>query len=336
MALKHVAVLATAFLLTIAGSPANSTAITIFDDLSDPSINNRSRSVGNSITQPDAASFFTPGFTGSIQSLVLALDCNKTDGSSASCGSGSFGNTAANRAVVTNSNQVPLTSVTGITIGSLIKINGTLQSVYVTAVDTTNKIITLSGPISLSSSASFTFLPQGSFTVSLFANSSLTGIPGSALKSSDLPAGSALGSFSVFDAALYLQDSAIAGANPNATVDFTFDDPFNVELSPNTAYWIELTNGGDNDPTQSNIEWRMLLGNSGTNVSTNYFTDSLDGSSANCGGSRCSWLNGGSSDPFTGPSSYGMEITYVPEPSSFAMLAIALLGIAGIWKIRRS
>jgi hypothetical protein len=98
-----------------------------------------------------------------------------------------------------------------------------------------------------------------------------------------------------------------------------FDQFANVQLDPNSLYWIEVRVNGD-----AVVEWGTTDDISGAGVANNYSAWSLTDDGF--------FLNKGV-DPFPGDNALQMEIDVVPETSTWAMMAVgfATLGFMG-WR----
>jgi len=294
---------------------------------------------GTTAVGPLAQSFITPNFEGRIQSISLDLDCNQNDGSNGTCGTGAstgnYGNTKQVTSAVSNQNTLTLTNATGITVGSWIMGGGpsgiTPGTVYVTAIN--GNTVTLSKPVTIGTNA-VQFLADGSFTVDLYG-STVTGIShtSTALTLASVPTGPPLASYTVFDAGLYLQ---FGGAlDTTAPLLYSVANPFgDLSLAGNTAYWIQLNNNVPNG-TSTLVEWDFMKGASGTGVAGNYWTSQLaDNTTCPSHPTACSWLDGGSSNPLNVAGEFGLDVSYVPEPTSLALLVAGLVGLTGSRRLR--
>lgn len=332
---------------------AHAGPVDIFDSLSDaPPIHPETIFASPMVNNPEGASFVTPGYIGGINSLTLDLNCSKQNGQAAACGAGSYtfhaGDTVATG--VTNSNTVTLNSVAGITVGAFVANPGSgiaTGTVYVTAIN--GNTLTLSKPITISAPKGLEYLSQGSFTVGLYADSAPLSIPGAAGVSTNLPSGTPIATFTVYDASLYVQNPAIATTGtPAPFAQFVFSTPFsNVELAADTPYWIKLSSGSALDPTNTNAAWEFLTDNGGTGVTGNYWTvASYDGSSCVSAGEpsgtpACSYRNGSTklgpskNEPPIQDAVFGMDVTYVPEPGTLALVGGGMLALGLIRGLRR-
>jgi hypothetical protein len=288
------------------------------------------------------AASFTSTVTGDAQSLTLDLNCSGQNGD-AKCASGTYSDAQQvqfKTGATAGSNKLTLNSVTGVTVGSFIQGGGANGiaggTIWVTAINgntlTLSKALTATQASTLNSNGTsgraVLFLPQGSFTVNLYGKTT-TGIPGSSASSTSIPTGSPLASFTVYDAALYVQNNALTNLNPNF-VAYTYTMPFGgLSLKKGTSYWLDLTNLSPGDPTNSGVGWEFLTdSNQAHNVGVK--NEYWYVKNYTCSNKPCSQINGGSTDTIV-DGVFGMELT-VPEPGALAILGTAL---AAVGLIRR-
>lgn len=336
--------------MTAPGSAYAGTVTTLFDSLGDtPVIHPEGINLFSGGSE--AASFQSAGYIGNVQSLTLDLNCSGQNGDPA-CASGTYSDVQQVKyqtGATAGSNQLTLNSVGAITVGSFIEGGGPNGiaggTTYVTAVNTATNTLTLSKALTSTQAADLNsngssgravlFLPQGSFTVSLYAGTT-TGIPGTAASSSSIPTGTPLASFTIYDAALYAANNALTNSNPGY-VPYTYTVPFGyLDLNPNTTYWVELSNGSATDPTNSDVGWEFLTdsnqpGNVG--VAKNYWY--VKNYTCPPGATACSQINGGPGDTIV-RGVFGMELTEAPEPATLSLLGGGLLGLGLIRRRWRS
>jgi hypothetical protein len=122
---------------------------------------------------------------------------------------------------------------------------------------------------------------------------------------------------------------------------YTLATPFGATaLSPNTAYWVELVDSpvvqGPNT-LHTRVFWELMTGGGGTGVVGEYLTDTGLDTTTNCtpvGALACSFRNySASGSGITIPArarnrAFGMDIQYIPEPGSVALLAPAVFALA--------
>jgi hypothetical protein len=350
--------------MSLAAGNAKAGTTDIFDNLSNPAFHGEGVDItgfGNPPfgSDPEAASFFTGNYGGSTSGnigwLTLDLACGAPgDGETTQCGATptngltdgdgeNYGNGKTIQTTISGSTTIALNSVSGIQVGDLLELGtASRPAAYVTAVCAAvgpgcaaANTITVSASVSVSATEAISFMHQGAITVSLFDDSA-SNIPGSSTTTNDQPAGSALSSFTVYDAQLYLTNSA----TDSGGVPFRFNSPFgSTQLQPNTAYWIELSDDTA-DPTPTLAEWEFVETNKGINVSDNYWSALIyDGSCTADGASNpCGWLDGGPL-PFAvsggEPVSFGMQVEYVPGPASLPLLVVGSIGLFAIRRHRR-
>src|ERR1700722_19661360 len=324
---------------SLLGSGAHAGTATIFDSTLDPYTGGNGTQVHPEAVanNPTAGSFLTPAYAGSITSLELGLLCNGLDSITGKpCASGSY-SSAGNGSQGINSTTITVNTPADFKPGYFVAASGEIAqgTVYVTGVS--GNTVTLSSPVTLTTNEALTTLAQGSFTVSLYANSAASSPTGTT--SPDVPAATPLKSFTVYDAQLYVGNNLVAATGPGnaevAPVLYTFSAANNgpyystaqlfnfntVQLSPGKTYWIELS--GSSTPN-SGTDWQFIDGNSGTGVPNNYwFVHNYEGPCPSQDSGVCSFLNGGSLGVLH-PVSVDMEIAYTPEPASLVILGSAL------------
>ena len=182
---------------------------------------------------------------------------------------------------------------------------------------------------------------KGAFDIELLTNST-TGIPGTASIIADVP-----GTLIATDQVL---DSSLPNSSSNKLQLDTFENPFgNLQLLPDTAYWIELVNAPVSIATKTyntNADWELVkLGSPpnnspGTGVADNYLYDDALNGNANCtavSADGCGFLNNGSSTKIPSKvrnDAFGMQIEYTPEPGALALVGSGLVFLAGLRRRR--